>query len=48
MSKETSELVASEAARLLADPNTPADIKSVAGSALAQHEKEEKAEKEEK
>lgn len=45
MSKETSDIVASEAARLLADPDTPPEVRKVAASALAQHE-HEKDEKE--
>ena len=37
--KQTSPRVASEAARLLSNPNTPARIKSVAASDLAQTRK---------
>lgn len=34
--EKTSESVASKAAKLLADPSTPPDVKSVAASALTQ------------
>lgn len=39
--RETSSAVASEAGRLLARHDTPPEVRKVAASALAQHEKEE-------